>query len=469
MTAHRIHLAFALVLTLAPLAQGASGLTPRERATVIAARHLLTSIGSPALAAAVRDRSMRADAYWQNVFRAAQAAELYREIAEDLHRAMNDVPLVKGRPAEPDVFARAVLRGIGPMPMRPLDEAPEAERRAVLAFARKELADFSRVAFDAPENALPESLAVAAKARAVFHSPAIGDAFEKMGRLLGGNDEDRLELVDTKDRLNEYLHPFGLHLVLDAADLTRGRANLASYVILSKHSYNILGKPFVVYEVRPAIDGRSTAALGHAEIEPGYMFIFANHVDQETGAGMAFARGESLGLHWPLKGLSDGTQRAIEAAVRRRLADGTGLDPARYRSLLINTIGRHEGFHMYIEPGIAASARRGKVSRGMAGTWHENGAYLYQLELDDPRFIHMDLLMLLVIAMNGNPDFPDNTAGARSAMSDLQQYVKDVKFWDATEHVPVEAGLVALFEKSPDEIQKAASQARWAYEVTVRN
>ena len=105
----------------------------------------------------------------------------------------------------------------------------------------------------------------------------------------------------------------------------------------------------------------------------------------------------------------------------------------------------------------------------MAGSWHENGAYLYQLEAGDPRFVHMDLLMLLMNAMSGNPAFPDNSAGARAAINDLQQYLKPLKFWDGAEHRAVDGGVRALFELPGEQIQKAASQARWAYEMTIRN
>ena len=459
-------LALALLL-LAPAARAASGLTPHERATVIAARHLLVSIGNPKLDAAIHDRSLRTDGYWQKVFAAAGAPTLYALVAADLQRAMAEVPLVNGQPAAPDVFARAVLRGIGPMPMMPVNESSPAERKAVLEFARKELADFSKAAFDDPANADLAAAAAAARARLVFHSPAIADAFFRLGDLLGADEKDRIDLVDTKDRLNEYLHPFGLHLVLDANDFNAGHANLASYVILSKNTFNILGKAFVVYEARPAIDSQSTSALGHAEVEPGYMFMFANHVDQETESGMAFAGGGFIDLS-SVSSLSRASIEAIEAAVRDRIRAGTNLVKANYRALLINTIGRHEGFHMYIEPAIATALRRGKVGRDVASIWHENGAYLYQLEVSDPRFTHMDLLSVLLTAIHPNDTFPANTAGARAAMNDLQMYIKDVSFWDSAAQAPKEEGLVKLFRLSPEEIQNAASQARWSYEVRVR-
>jgi len=459
---NKILLALAAFLTLASVARAASGLTTHERATIIAARHLLTSIGRPGLSAAIRDKSLRTDAYWENVFAVAGAPALYREVAADLRRAMADVPLVNGRPAEPEVFARAVLRGIGPMPMMPVNESSAAERKAVLEFARKELAEFAAIAFDEPANAQLAAAAVSARARTVFRSPAIADAFFKLGDLLGADQDARVDLIDTKDRLNEYLHPFGLHLVLDAKDFNAGRANLASYVILSKHTFNILGKPFVVYEARPAVDSRATSALGHAEVEPGYMFIFANHVEKETAAGLAFAGGRSFDLGPSVPATA---AVALEEAVRARLRSST----ADYRALLVNSIGRHEGFHMYIEPAIGAALRRGKVGREGAGLWHENGAYLYQLEVADPRFVHMDLLSLLITATHPNALFPANTAGARAAMNDLQAYLKDVKFWDGATETPRVEGLVALFRLPPEAISKAASQARWSFEVRVRD
>ncbi len=454
--------ALLLFLALAPAARAASGLTPHERATIIAARHLLVSIGKPELEAAIRNRSLRTDAYWEKVFTAAGAPALYKEVAADLRRAMADVPLVNGRPAEPAVFARAVLRGIGPMPMMPVNDAPAAERTAVLDFARKELAEFATTALAEPANAQLAAAATAARARTVFRSAAIADAFFRLGDLLGADEKERVDLMDTKDRLNEYLHPFGLHLVLDANDFNAGRANLASYVILAKNTFNILGKPFVVYEARPAVDDRGTSALGHAETEPGYMFMFANHIDEETAAGLTFVGGRSFDLG---PAVSAPAAIAVEEAVRERLRPST----ANYRALLINSIGRHEGFHMFIEPAIETALRRGKVGREVAGIWHENGAYLYQIELADPRFVHMDLLSVLITAVHPNSTFPANTAGAQSAMMDLQAYVPGIKFWDSAASAPLAEGLVQLFRLPPEEIQKAASQARWSFEVRVRD
>lgn len=472
-TAARLLFVFSL-LAAAPVVHAASALTPVERAKVIVARHLLTRIGTPALDAAVRDRSLRSDDYWKKVFESAKAPELYAPVAAELRRALNDVPLVQGQPAEPPVFARAVLRGLGPLPLAPLEESPAAEREAILSFARRELAEFSREALRNSDGAEVAAAAAAARATTVFRSSTISQAFFRLGELLSADQASRIDLFDTKDRLNEYLHPYGLHLVIDGREAEAGRVNLASYVVLSKHAFNILGKPFVVYQARPSVATQSTAALGHAEVESGYMFIFANHVDVESAAGLAFAQGAPLDRLWagdkgeaPLEGLSPAAIQRVEAAVRERLMAG-GLEAPQYRALLINTIGRHEGFHMYIEPAVAQAFRRGKIGRSEAAPTHENGAYLYQLERGDPRFVSMDLLMLFIVGMNGGVRFPDNAAGARAALADLQAEVKNISFWD-TAGGPIEEGVVKLFTLPPETLQKAASQARWSYEVRLRN
>ena len=148
-----------------------------------------------------------------------------------------------------------------------------------------------------------------------------------------------------------------------------------------------------------------------------------------------------------------------------RSAAGPDMTKERYRRLLIDSIAHHEGFHKHYEPRLAEAARRGRIDEERKAILHEAGAYLYQLETSDPAFVPMNLMM--VLATGANPGLPQgpNAEGCRLLLAHLQRYVRDARFWNSDEQMPIGPGLAELFRHAPADIQKAAGQARWDLDV----
>jgi hypothetical protein len=110
------------------------------------------------------------------------------------------------------------------------------------------------------------------------------------------------------------------------------------------------------------------------------------------------------------------------------------------------------------------AVQTGRLKPAVMGEWHETGAYLYQLEAADPRFVTAALLLVLGTAMEPAGVFPANAKGAASVLGYLQNRLPEVRFWDAATGRPVGQGLPGLFKVPPARLKIAAGEARWDYE-----
>ena len=466
-------LALAVPASAAPAETNSS--SEHDRAVALAARHLLTRIGTPALQDAVRTRFIRSETYWQAVFRGAGRADLCPLLWPELATSLNNVPLVNGAPAKPDVYAKAVMHGLGVMPLVSLADLAGGDRQKLVAFAQGPLTHFAETAEKNPTHLEAAAGELEHAAQETFGSAAITADFRKMAVFAADLRGNEVDFVDTKERLNEYLHVFGLHLFVEGADLERGELKLTSYLVLNKFVYALFNRPFVIYEVRPSVEQRATSALGHAEVEQGYLFLFANHIDEEVDAAQSFLNGATVGWLWneengqvkPIPGFTEAEANAADAAARSafRAAAGGLLPADQYRRRLIDSIAHHEGYHQHEEPRLAEAVRRGRINDERESVLQEAGAYLYQLETCDAAFVPMNVMMIL--STGANPGLPQgaNAEGCRLLLSHLQRYLGDVRFWNGDEQRPIGAGVAALLQRNPGDIQKAAGQARWDLDV----
>lgn len=469
MTGRRI--AAALIASLAlDAAHAASILSERDRAVIVAAEHVFSRTGTAALAEAVRSKRIRGEAYWREVYAAAGKPALFEAVRADLIRAAGDIPFVGGSPPPPDVYARAIVFGLGSMPLRPVGLLPADTRRRVLSFAEEALRPYCLEAEKGVAALSAGGDLLADAARAAFRSTSAADGFRRLAdaaAALGEPGAD-LDLIDAKDKLNELLHVYGLHLVIEPGEISRGRAGLKGYVVMAGFRYSIFGTPFSIYEVRPLSPEPQAFRLGHAETELGYLFIFGDQLDAEIEGASAILSGRSRSALWGeeemLGGISPETADRIEARVRAVVSP---LAP-RFRSALIDTIAHHEGFHRHIEPSVAAALRTGTLPMSDDGLAHEHGAYLYQIESSGGPMAHWDLLMVLITALNTRGGSVANMEGARAAMAGLQAELPRLRFWDRSSNLPVDAGLVDLFGLSPDQLRKAASAARWSFQARLK-
>ncbi len=360
---------------------------------------------------------------------------------------------------------RRRLREMMPLPLVTVSALSSDERRSVMAFASGSLQKFSSSVYASARDFDAATANLALDAGSTFHSSLISEGFNRLGNL-GSNvriNKQEVELIDAKDRLNDVLHLWGLHLVLDVEKLNTGRLNLSAYTIEKKHGYDVLGSTFVMYEVQPIVENEFHPALGHAEVEQGYLLLFGQTVDSEVAMATRYLETESVSFLAPGVSFSSGTVRALDALTRDAIADTKDL-----RARFIDTVGHHEGFHKYIEPTLAMAVKRGFLTETEKMAWHETGAYLYQLESSDERFTLIDLMVILATARSDNKGFYANKQGARQMFAALQRQMMGVRFVGVANNFS-EPGLIDLFTKSSAEIKQAAFAARQHYEIEMRN
>lgn len=458
---------FALWCAVSAAHAAPAALSERERAVIVAAEHVFSQSGTPALAEAVRSRRIREAPYWREVYAAAGQPQLFTLIQADLIRAANDVPFVAGAAPPADAYAKAIVFGLGSMPLRPVGLLRPDVRARVLSFADTTLRPYCTEAMGGSVALSQGGAKLALAARNAFGSVAAGDAFHQLtdaAAAMGEPGAD-MDLIDAKDKLNEFLHLYGLHLVVDPQAFSEGHAGLKGYVVMAGYVYSIFNTPFSIYEARPLEPEPDAPALGHAETELGYLFIFGDQLDAEVKGAAAILSGKAgTGLWRPQDQLSTGLSpeaaQRIEARVRAVVAP---LVP-RFRAALIDTVAHHEGFHRHAEAGISAAVRTGALPFGESGTAHETGAYLYQIESSNGPMAQWDLFMVLSTALNTGGASPANLEGARLALAALQRELPRVRFWDQSANLPLDPGIASLFDLSPDDLRKAASSARWAFE-----
>lgn len=332
--------------------------------------------------------------------------------------------------------------------------SPDVQKR-VLLFAKGPLRRFSSLAFATPRDFEEAIVDVSLAAAKTFHSPLITEGFNKLGSLSLDVrlKEKELDLIDAKDRLNNQLHAWGIHLVLDPEKLEQGQINLSAYLIDRQHSYDVLKTPFLMYEVQPLIEHEFYPVLGHAEVDQGYLLLFAQTINQEVEMTQSYLNNENQSFFSPNLFLTTATIRLVDILARDALSETTDL-----RARFIDTVGHHEGYHKYIEPTLAEAVRRGFITETEKSVLHETGAYLYQLESSDERFTALDLVVILATALNDAPGHYPNKEGAHQALLLLQPAVD----WD-------ERGWLNLFKMSASSIKSAAGLARQRYEIDARN
>ncbi len=425
----------------------------REDAKVIAARHLIALIDRPELARVVSAKKLSDDAYWQNMFNQAGRPSLYSMIEKDLKGALTDIPIVDGAPAKPALVAKLALRGLSPLPFVPVADLPPNDQRRVIAFATGALKRFSSTIYSSSRDFDAAIADVALAAGDTFHSSLISEGFNRLGSasLDVRLREKETELIDEKDKLNDLLHVWGLHLVINGEKLEAGKLNLSAYLIDKAHVYTVERVPFPMYEVQPVVEHEFYPALGHAEIDQGFLILFAQTINKEVESTSRYLSEGNLSFLRPSPSLSSTTIQAIDALVRDGVSASSNL-----RDRFVDTVGHHEGFHKYIEPTLAESVRRGYFSEREKLAHHETGAYLYQLESSDPHFTPLDLMLILSTSQDASAGYA-NHQGAAQAIRRLQ---RALGFGD---------DVIMLFKAPATAVRKAAAYARQHYEIEVRN
>lgn len=480
-TSSAIFLTVCLAFTPGSIQAGSPPLTDKEKAILLIARHVLNMIGTERLVKLVDSREIKTESYWQTFFKSAGQPALFPEIKDDLMAAIRNVSFIDGQPAKPDVFAKAVVLGLGPLPLVPVNQLSPSEQKKINDFVEGPLLWFQQAAYHQSPELAQAKEAVVKYVHQRFESKAVAQAFEKLIHLafsLRGFEENA-ELMSAKDKMNEWLHIHGIHLVLDSAELAKGRVYLKCYLVLDKLQYDIAGTPFAIYEVRPTVKEDVNMALGHAETEQGFLFLFGDQVDQEVDMAVGFLNEAASGYLWvtnqegwleSVGNIPESTVSSIEAAVRKQVREENKRTPEKpaYRKLLIDSIAHHEGFHKRIEPFLEASFRRWKINAQEKAKLHEKGAYLYQLEASDPAFTHMLLLMITSTALNSYSPVISNMDGAREALMDLQVQLPQLRFWDKEQKKFLVSGLPSIFSLPAQQIKQAAGQARWLFEAELR-
>ena len=136
----RMTVLFILMVTGGIAAPNVAGLSDRDQAVAIVARHLLESIGTPALNEAVSSRAIRSEAYWDAVFSAAGRAGRARAHLE------RSVVVVERRPAcewRTGEAGRVRVEGRGcaaweRCPLIPVTDLAPKERERLEASSRKD-------------------------------------------------------------------------------------------------------------------------------------------------------------------------------------------------------------------------------------------------------------------------------------------------------------------------------------------
>ncbi|MCG3204750.1 MAG: hypothetical protein KCHDKBKB_01466 [Elusimicrobia bacterium] len=442
-----------------------TSLTQAEQAKVVVAKHLIELLDRPEASNLVKKQTLFQDSYWEGVFHKKGFSTRYSFIRPELKNAMEGVPLINGAPAEPRIWIKSVLYGLSPLPMVPISTLEPLEKKRIRGFAQGALKEFSSTLYQNPRDFEAAISNVAMEAGSVFQSGLIGEGFNQLGDL--SRDvrlkQQEFELIDAKDRLNEALHLWGLHLVWDAEKLIEGQLNLSAYLIETKHVYDILGVSFYMYEVAPVVENEFYPALGHAEGDQGPLLLFGQTIDQQLHLTQSYLSDERASVLTPHGDLDPASVKLIDLLVRDSLSDMTDL-----RKPLIDTVGHHEGYHKFIDPHLSQSVRRGFFTENEKSVLHETGAYLYQLSAAQDKFILFDLLSVLATATSETVDFPANQQGAREALIFLQQVCSDIQFVTEQKNF-LGPGLVDLFKSSPRFLKDVAERARLKYEVYVRN